>query len=264
MEQHAKDLESTKQQMQQLTQQKEQLQKDKQQLEADKAKLEQQQGSTAGTNTAAPASKLGLQPLIGNPNTSTPAINTARQQALAIAGAQCIPFPGIEFNGHPIPVFGYDHRAADAAECCAACHAHRQVVARGGTEQGRGGETCSLWSFCGDAEKCGTRLGECWFRGLGKTIKELPVAPNLPHNYQGADGWVSGIVYGDDSAHLAAYNNTALVWNTSLGPIEIELLPELAPTSVRELRRAAYTLAPSGYCSNCKIYRPEKVRRTAL
>jgi cyclophilin family peptidyl-prolyl cis-trans isomerase len=254
VEQHKKDLASTQQQMQQLKQQNGQLEKDKQQLESEKKQLEQQQEETTGATAATSDTKGEQQPAIGMPGSSSAVINTARLQALAVAGAQCAPVQGYDFWGDPTLIWGYDHRAADAAECCAACHAHRQVVARGGTEQGRNSSSCNLWAFCGHSDKCGSRFGECWLRGA----KKLPTPPNLPEGANEAAGWMSGVVYDDDSAHLAAYNNTALVFTTKLGDIHIELLPELAPTSVRELRRAATILAPSGHCSNCRIYRPEK------
>lgn len=253
VEQHTKDLASSQQQVQELTKQKEQLEKDKQQLQSEKQKLEQQQKDSSGSG-AKTDSKQDLQPLIGAPNTSSAIINTAKLQVLAVAGEQCTPVQGYEFWFDPNVIWGYDHRAADVAECCAACHAHRRVVARGGTEQGKNSTSCRAWAFCGNADKCGTRLGECWLRGL----KELPVAPNLPKDAHKSEGWVSGLVYDDENAYLDAYNDTALVFSTRLGDIEIELLPELAPASVRELRRAASILAPSGYCSNCRIYRPEK------
>lgn len=255
VEQHTKDLASTQQQVQQLRQQKEQLEKDKQQLESDKKKLEQQQQDTPAVATATTSSKQEQQPVIGSPGSSSAATNAAKLQVLSVAGTQCTPVQDYDFWGDETLIWGYDHRAADAAECCAACHAHRRVVARGGTEKGTNSTSCSSWTFCTDADKCGTRYGECWLRG----DKNLPVAPNLPDNAHKAEGWVSGVVYGDENAHLAAYNNTALVFTTKLGEIEIELLPDLAPVSVRELRRAASILAPSGHCSNCRIYRPEKV-----
>ena len=52
----------------------------------------------------------------------------------------------------------------------------------------------------------------------------------------------------DDTSHL--------VLHTPLGDIAIQLLPELAPASVRELKRAAKVQANSiSRCSNCRIYR---------
>jgi len=57
-----------------------------------------------------------------------------------------------EFWGSPV-VWGTEHHAADAAECCAACHAHRRVVARGGTENGKFTAPCNIWVFCGDRDK---------------------------------------------------------------------------------------------------------------
>jgi cyclophilin family peptidyl-prolyl cis-trans isomerase len=65
-----------------------------------------------------------------------------------------------------------------------------------------------------------------------------------------------------------ASQQAAMVWHTSLGDkVRVQLLPDLAPGSVRELRRAVALLtaavSPSqqhhvGFCSNCRIYRAEK------
>jgi cyclophilin family peptidyl-prolyl cis-trans isomerase len=58
---------------------------------------------------------------------------------------------------------------------------------------------------------------------------------------------------------LEQYGNYSLVFHTIHGDITMTLLPDLAPKSVAELRRAASMLAPyNGYCQNCRIYRPEK------
>lgn len=238
VEQHTKDLSDAKQQVEQLTRQKQELNK--------------QQHVTAAASTG---SAHQLAPLIGLPSSSSAVTNAAKLQVLTVANLACNPVQGYEFHGDPILVWGYDHRAADAAECCAACHAYRAAVARGGSEQGKNGTACSMWSFCGVAESCGTRLGECWLRG----VKELPEFGELPQANK-AEGWISGLVYDDSDAPLAAYSDAALVFTTKYGEVQIDLLPDLAPASVRELRRAAGILAPSGYCSNCRIYRPEKVR----
>lgn len=138
-----------------------------------------------------------------------------------------------------------------AAHCAAV---HRQVVARGGTEEGRNASSCNIWAFCGDHDKCKERFGECWLKRENK----LPPPPAMPPGAKKSEGWISGAVY-DNHTHLEQYNTTGLVFHTSLGDIEMELLPELAPASVRELRRMAALLQPiGGYCSNCRIYRPEK------
>jgi hypothetical protein len=63
------------------------------------------------------------------------------------------------------------------------------------------------------------------------------------------------VVYPEDV--LQQQDNTShLVLHTPLGDVAIQLLPELAPASVRELKRAAKMQANSiSRCSNCRIYR---------
>lgn len=78
----------------------EQLRKQKEQLEQEKRVLQQNQ----------PAAGAAVE---------------AKFRALAVAGEQCSPVKDYEFWADPTLVWGYDHRAADAAECCAACHSHR-------------------------------------------------------------------------------------------------------------------------------------------
>jgi len=67
----------------------------------------------------------------------------------------------MQFWADPI-VWGYEHRAQDAAECCAACHALNAAIDRGGSEKGRNGTRCNVWAFCVDPVECQQRLGECW------------------------------------------------------------------------------------------------------
>lgn len=85
----------------------------------------------------------------------------------------------------------------------------------------------------------------------------FPSPPQLPPDAHAVKGWISGVIYPDDS-HLQQYKDSNLVMHTSLGDIEVQLLPELAPASVRELRRMA-RLHAQGFskCGNCRIYRPE-------
>lgn len=59
-------------------------------------------------------------------------------------------------------VWGFDHRAQDAAECCAACHAYNTAIERGGMAQGRNSTRCNTWAFCADKEACKERYRECW------------------------------------------------------------------------------------------------------
>jgi hypothetical protein len=76
----------------------------------------------------------------------------------------CYPPPQlvtVQFWADPL-IWGYDHRAADASECCASCHAYNAAVERGGTAQGRNASRCNTWAFCANREVCKGRWGECW------------------------------------------------------------------------------------------------------
>lgn len=72
--------------------------------------------------------------------------------------SMCVP---LQFWADPL-VWGYDHRAQDAAECCAACHAYNAAAERGGLKAGRNSTRCNTWAFCADKEACKGRTGECW------------------------------------------------------------------------------------------------------
>lgn len=83
----------------------------------------------------------------------------------------------------------------------------------------------------------------------------LPPPPALPPDAHAVKGWISGVVYPDEVL-FPTDNSSHLVLHTTLGDIEIQLLPSLAPGSVRELKRAARMQANSlSKCSNCRIYR---------
>lgn len=83
----------------------------------------------------------------------------------------------------------------------------------------------------------------------------LPAPPALPPDSHAHKGWISGVVYQDDVL-LQADRNSSLVMHTSLGDITVQLLPELAPATVREIQRAAKVQVHSMRgCSNCRIYR---------
>jgi hypothetical protein len=83
----------------------------------------------------------------------------------------------------------------------------------------------------------------------------LPAPPALPPDSHAHKGWISGVVYPDDVL-LQQDNKTHLVMHTSLGDITVQLLPELAPATVREIQRAAKVQGHSiRGCSNCRIYR---------
>jgi hypothetical protein len=83
--------------------------------------------------------------------------------------------------------------------------------------------------------------------------KELPAPPALPPDAHAVKGWVSGTIYPDD---VLQKGDSHLVMHTSLGDITIQLLPELAPASVREIQRMARLQASDlSLCGNCRMYR---------
>jgi len=87
--------------------------------------------------------------------------------------------------------------------------------------------------------------------------KPLSQPPNLPPDAKPSKAWISGVIYPDDQ-HLQRYNGSKMILHTTLGDIEIQLLPGLAPASIRELTRMAWLLSQGlTTCSNCRIYRPE-------
>lgn len=120
---------------------------------------------------------------------------------------------------------------------------------------------------CGNAARVGFPLRRpcplcclvCLFWHRLKHQKQpLPPPPVLPPDAHAVKGWVSGVVYPEEL--LFGQQDTAvhLVMHTTLGDIVIQLLPELAPWSVRELQRMALLQADGvSKCSNCRIYRPE-------
>uniref|UniRef100_A0A383VDC9 PPIase cyclophilin-type domain-containing protein n=1 Tax=Tetradesmus obliquus TaxID=3088 RepID=A0A383VDC9_TETOB len=251
-----KALEKEKTELQEAKQQKEQLEKEKaellqkqQQLEKEKQELEQKLQQAGGSSSSSSSSS-------GNGTASETELNAAKMRALAVAGDMCYTTQDYEFWSDPILVWGYEHRAVDAAECCASCHAQRRLLERGGTAEGRNGSACNTWAFCGDRAKCKERFGECWLKRNKQLNETRP--PELPKGASKSEGWISGAVYENDT-HLQQFSGHELVFHTKHGDIAMALLPDLAPNSVAELRRAALMLAPyNGYCQNCRIYRPEK------
>lgn len=178
-------------------------------------------------------------------------------QSLAISGLQCHIAWNIDYWGDPL-VWGDTHLTDTAADCCAACHAHQLAAARGGLDKGANSTACNTWSHCSDKEKCGDRYRQCW-------LKHLPSLP--PPDGQGTPSvFSSGIVY-DSDAWLASYDRkTRLTLRFQMGEVEVELLPELAPASVRELRRLVALLeggsgngggGGGGGCNGCELYRIE-------
>lgn len=137
-----------------------------------------------------------------------------------VAGLQCGATNNQEFWAPVDVIRGEYHRAANAGECCAACHAHRATVARGGTEQGSKGQACNMWAFCGDARNCNDKFGQCWLR----YDKALPPAPALPAGARPAAGWTSGVVY-DGDGHLAALDKrNTLLMATPQGTLQVGVL----------------------------------------
>ncbi|PNH08564.1 hypothetical protein TSOC_004862, partial [Tetrabaena socialis] len=169
-------------------------------------------------------------------------------RALAVAGTQCHAALHTELWGDVL-VWGSTHRTRNAAECCAACQAHQHAAARGGLDKGANSTACNAWVFCPDAKRCGARHRECWLKHQASAVppKEQP---------EGASAWTSGVLLQGD-AWLQPYERlNTLTLQFELGPVAVELLPKLAPASVREIRRLA-ALVAGERCGGCRIYRPE-------
>ncbi|KAG2426327.1 hypothetical protein HXX76_013084 [Chlamydomonas incerta] len=171
-------------------------------------------------------------------------------QTLALAGLQCPIAHNTELWGNAL-VWGDSHKTKSMADCCAACHAHRATAARGGLERnGPNSTTCNTWVYCGDKERCGPRLGDCWL----KHQDALPPG-DVPLG-NGTSMWSSGVIYDDLGREYERYGKVVL--HTPVGPIAITLLPGLAPYVVRELRREVAMMgATGGTCFGCKLYRAE-------
>jgi len=197
--------------------------------------------------------------------------------ALAVRGDSCGVLPGVELGGDVV-IWGAEHKTTTAAACCAACLAHSGAVARGvGSEAGKAGKPCNVWVHCSDAAGCGSRYQECWLKHdanaastaaaaaaataaslsmwtSGVSTQGQPAAP-----WQALQlGLPSGGAFGE--AVLTSSTTPVLVWSTAMGQIRVQLLPELAPGSVRELLRmgALLAVASNGHCSNCRVYRAER------
>lgn len=80
--------------------------------------------------------------------------------------------------------WGTDHRVADAGACCEAC---ALLQAKG----------CNVWVFCGDKEKCGDRLGQCWLKHT-----EDPTEPISRGSSQSVP-WTSGTLLQEPKNQLA-------------------------------------------------------------
>lgn len=105
-------------------------------------------------------------------------VAAARLRVLQLSGAQCTPVPDYEFGGDPILLWGYEHRAADVAECCAACHAHRRGAERG-TEHAVAGTLCNMWSFCANEVRCAA-VGAPFLQQADLHVPCLSLACPLP------------------------------------------------------------------------------------
>ena len=92
-----------------------------------------------------------------------------------------------------VVVWGADHKVADAVACCERC---------------RSKDGCNVWVFCGDAEGCGAKVGQCWLKR--QTLYEgLP-----PGAMSRGDGtpWMSG--------HLPRYSDPK---DDPTGGVDVEM-----------------------------------------
>eukprot|EP00198_Chlamydomonas_reinhardtii_P009785 XP_001699122.1 predicted protein [Chlamydomonas reinhardtii] len=131
------------------------------------------------------------------------------------------------------------------------------AAARGGLDAGPNSTACNTWVFCGDKDRCGPHYRECWL----KHQQPIP-PPDVRAASSGSNGksmWTSGVVYDNDAVWIQQYDGrSTLTLHFEMGDVVVKLLPDLAPASVRELRRMAALLALEGTgCDGCKLYRSE-------
>jgi hypothetical protein len=89
------------------------------------------------------------------------------------------------------------------------------------------------------------RHQECW-------LKHQATMPP-PSSSLGSSAWTSGLVYRGDEWLQQYSGQGSLTLHFRLGDVAVQLLPDLAPASARELRRLAALLAPSGgHCAGCR------------
>lgn len=105
-----------------------------------------------------------------------PGVSRQQEEAafyqLSIAGTQCHAVYHADYGGEPL-VWGGDHKTASAAECCAACQAHRDTAARGSLN-GKDSVVCNIWVHCSDKQLCGAQWGDCWLKHQDLQVSALP------------------------------------------------------------------------------------------
>lgn len=94
--------------------------------------------------------------------------------------------------------------------------------------------------FCGDKNRCGAKLGECWLKQQAD-----PMSPEV-HESASESEWTSGLIFGKGVGNVAL--------ETRHGKIHIKLLPDCAPQSVAYILK----LQRLRHCAGCKFYRAEK------
>lgn len=57
------------------------------------------------------------------------------------------------------------------AACCEKCQLH----AKGSGSSSSGGKACNTWAYCGDAKKCGDKLGSCELRWMENPTLPQPL-----------------------------------------------------------------------------------------
>lgn len=105
-----------------------------------------------------------------------------------------------------------------------------------------------------DKARCGGMYQECWLKH-----QRLPKPPAQPDGSRGdAVGWTGGVIYDEQDEYVGG-DGVAIMLHTKHGDLRLDLLPDLGPKSVRELRRMVARLPqPGGVCDGCKFYRSEK------
>ncbi|XP_068651386.1 uncharacterized protein [Aristolochia californica] len=131
----------------------------------------------------------------------------------------------------PAVNWGTDFKLNSSKECCRACKAM--------CDSGDSPCLCNSWVFCGDREKCGLNLGECWLKKQNNPLK--------PEIKDSGDEvmWTSGLIFGEGEGIIAL--------DSMYGNLHIKLFPDCAPHSVAYILQ----MLEGSFCFDCRFYRGE-------
>lgn len=101
------------------------------------------------------------------------------KEGLIEAPKSCHARAHVDLPGDVI-LWGGANKQASAVACCDSCRRIANVSV---------GSRCNVWVFCGDREKCGKQLGECWL----KRLKPSEALELLQHGGPKEVMWTSGL-----------------------------------------------------------------------